>query len=124
MVDNPRSFVSGIVEGMVAPLLELLSSLLFSASLKVSESASGPTWYLGTIVVIVIIADFVRNVLLGVSRSQFALGNIFGNIAGLFIFFGVINSISKEAASESLLLTIALIASYGLGVYIYWRRRQ
>ena len=124
MVDNPRSFGAGLGQGIVAPLFELIGSIMISASLKAAESVEGTSGYITSMIVIVTLADFARNILLGFSRTQFALGNLVGNIIGLILFFGAISSISQDAAAESLLLAIALIVSYALGLYIYWKRGE
>jgi uncharacterized membrane protein YdjX (TVP38/TMEM64 family) len=75
-------------------------------------------------IVLISIVDFVRNILLGLSASQFALGNLIGNIFGIVLFYGLISSVSSEAANYSLLLTIILAISWGVGAYLWLLRRR
>ena len=114
-------FIVGLGQGIVAPLLELVASVILSASFKISENLGGSPWYLFAIVAIVVIVDFVRNILLGLSHSEFALGNLIGNIIGIILFYAAISSISQEAATQSILLLVALVGSYIVGVILYFR---
>ncbi len=110
----------GFGQGLVAPLLELIASVLISTSLKTAETINASSsMYMYAITGIVILIDFVRNILLGLSRSEFALGNLIGNIIGIIIFYAAIASISQEAATQSILLTITLGVSYAVGLYLY-----
>jgi hypothetical protein len=70
---------------------------------------------------IIIVIDFARNILIGLSHSQFALGNVVGNILGIIIFFPALSNTSPAVAGHSVLLAIALVASYGIGIYFYFR---
>jgi hypothetical protein len=119
---NTPPIVAGFIEGLLAPLVELVSGVMVTA-LNAVGSAMGST-NLSGFVALISIADFVRNILLGLSASQFALGNLIGNILGIVLFYGSINSVSSEAANYSLLLAVILTISWVVGACLWLLRRR
>jgi hypothetical protein len=113
--------VAGFVEGLLAPIFELVFCVLVTALNAVSSATGSPN--LALFVALLSIMDIVRNIALGLSHSQFAIGNAVGNVFGLFLFYGAISSVSNEAANNSLLLTVILVVSLVIGIVItFWGR--
>jgi hypothetical protein len=119
---NTPPIVAGFIEGLLAPLSELLIGIIITALNAVNSAMGSPN--LSGFIALISIVDFVRNILLGLSASQFALGNLIGNIFGIVLFYGLISSVSSEAANYSMLLTIILAISWGVGAYLWLLRRR
>lgn len=114
--DTPP-IIGGFIVGLLAPVFELIGSLMWSAF----RSAAPDIWGTGILLsgaVIIVVVDLFRNVIIGLSRSEFAVGNVFGSIIGLILFGGVIFQDSGEAFFESVLLTLALTGSFVLSLYL------
>lgn len=110
--------VAGFFEGLFAPVLEVIFDVILTAFSKVSSTTGA---WIVLFAVLLFVMDIVRNVLLGLKHNQFAIGNLAGNICGLFLFYGTISSISSEAANNSILLTAILASSLVIGIIIYVR---
>jgi hypothetical protein len=117
--DTPP-IVAGFIEGLLAPILELFSALILSAA-QSSSTSFFSTGIIASDALVLLLVDFTRNVIIGSSRSQFAVGNIVGNVFGLLIFGGVVLQDSGEAIVESVFLTAALLVSFLLSVYLTLR---
>ena len=117
---NYPPIVGGFIEGLLAPFIELII-VVFATAVNSISSASGAInmlWFFALFSII----DLLRNVLLCWLFTQFAKGNVIGNILGIFLFYEAINSVSPEAANYSLALTIILTFSLITGVFITaWR---
>ena len=124
MSNRTPAMFAGFVEGLFAPVIELVVGVLISATLFISDamsSASGtPSMSNNIALAFTLIAtvDIIRNLIISYTHSQFALGNIIGNICGLFLFYGAINAVSPESANSSLLWTIVMLASLILGIFV------
>lgn len=117
--------IAGFIEGLMLPVVELMLTVLFLAGIKVVETANEDSSFLILTFIILGIADFARNILIGISTNQFATGSFIGNVFGLILFYSAISSVSQEAATQSVLLTIVLGISLGVGVYLrYFRPRE
>jgi hypothetical protein len=115
--------VLGFAEGLIAPVVELVIGVWVTA-LTAIGSAMGTPNVTGFIALFSIV-DVLRNIIACLLHTQFAIGNVIGNIFGIFLFYGSISSLSSEAANSSLLLTIILTISLIVGVCItIWRSRN
>ena len=121
----PRSIdyqriVSGFIEGLLAPVLELIFGVLVTAlnSISPATGASSMVWFIALFAII----DILRNVVACYFRAKFALGNVFGDILGILLLYWAIKKVSPEASTSSLPLTIILIISLIMGVFVgSWR---
>ena len=113
-------FIGGAVEGFLAPIVELVSWALVTATNQIS-SLLGATNYSWLFVVISVI-DLGRNIVLSLANPKIALGNVIGSIIGIIVFFGAINAISQEAANSSVTLLIVLVISWIIGIIILVER--
>lgn len=112
--------VAGFIEGLLAPVFELIIDVFITALNSVSSATGAPNflWFIALFSII----DIVRNIIVCLSHSQFAIGNVIGNILGIVLFYGAISSVSQEAANSSLLLTIILTVSLIIGIVLtIWR---
>lgn len=127
---TPAIFV-GFGEGFLAPIVELVVGVLIGATLLVSETVSSATGTanipnnIGLTFTIIASVDIIRNIIISFSHSQFAIGNIAGNICGLFLFYGSISVVSPESANSSVFWTIIMLISLIIGVFLtVWKLRQ
>jgi hypothetical protein len=121
--NNYPPIVAGFIEGLFAPVVELVVGVIIT-SLTAASSAMGALNMTGLIALISIV-DILRNILSCLLHTQFAIGNVMGNIFGIVFFYGAISYVSSEAANSSLLLTIILAISLLVGVVItIWRRSE
>ena len=112
--------VGGFVEGLFAPIIELIIAVFVTALNSISSATGAPTvfWF----IVLFSIMDLLRNAIACFFRARFAIGSVFGNILGIFLFYEVINMVSPEATNYSLSLVIILTISLMAGAFITaWR---
>lgn len=115
---NTPPIIAGFVEGLLAPVSELIAAVLLTAGFQISQTTGGSSSFLALGAAIFLAIDFIRNIALGLSHSQFAIGSVAGNIFGIWIFYTAVASISQDAATESLLLTLALVISFIVGLVL------
>jgi len=118
--NNYPPVVGGFIEGLLAPIIELVIDVFVTGLNSISSAAGAANvfWF----IVLFSIIDLLRNVIACSLHTQFAIGNIFGNIFGIFLFYEAIGAVSSEAANYSLPLTIILAISLITGVFItVWR---
>ncbi len=121
MAEDYPPIILGFIEGLMAPILEVLIVMLLLVGSLIQQATNVNSPNIPLMASIFLIVDFVRNIIIGLSRSQFAVGNAIGNFLGLWLFLGVIGSVSPEAATNSILLAVALFFSLGISVYLYIR---
>lgn len=109
--------VAGFIEGLVLPLVELVFSVFILASTQLVESLDGDPTFVILLFLMVGIADFTRNIVIGLRFNQFAIGNLIGSFFGLWLFYSLVATVSEEAASHAVWLTVVLAASLGAGIY-------
>jgi hypothetical protein len=117
---NYPPIIEGFTEGLFAPLFELIVDVFVTAlnSISSATGASSMVWFIA----LFSIMDVLRNAVVCYFHSQFAIGNVFGNILGILLFYGAIKTVSPEAATSSLLLTIILVISLIIGIFVTaWR---
>jgi len=118
-IGYPR-IVSGFIEGLLSPVLELIFGVFVTALNSISSSAAASSMV--GFIALFSVMDVLRNVLACYFHSQFAIGNVLGNVLGILLFYGAIKTISPEAATSSLPLTIILIISLIMGIFVAsWR---
>lgn len=129
--NRPPAIIAGFTEGLFAPVVELVVGFMIGAVLLVSDTMSSATGTpnmsnsLNLVFIVISIVDILRNIFVSLSHSQFALGNVAGNVVGLFIFYGAISTVSPESANSSLLWTIVLLISLIVGIALtVWKARQ
>lgn len=110
--------IAGFLEGLVAPVVELVVVSIISAFIRAANSINAPSTPLWLLLVGFLLVDYVRNVIVGLVGGSFAIGSLAGNILGLILFYNVVSVVSQEAATDSLLLTIALGGSLVLGAVL------
>jgi hypothetical protein len=115
--NNPPIFL-GFSEGLLMPITELISVTIISSFTLVSHGIGISSFEFSLLLVGLVIFDFARNIAIGLTHSQFATGNAIGAIFGIAIFYSSINLISPEAATDSLLLTVALVVSLAIGMIV------
>lgn len=130
MSRKPPAIITGFTEGLLAPVVELIMGFMVGAMLLVSDAVSSiagmpnPSNSLNLIFTAIVLVDFLRNILVSLSHNQFAIGNVAGNIFGLFLFYGAIASVSPESANSSLIWTIAMLFSLIVGIALtIWKAR-
>jgi hypothetical protein len=131
MSNRTPAFIVGFGEGLFAPIVELLVGVLIGATLLVSDTVSSATGAanisnnIALTFTIIASVDILRNIIISFSHSQFAVGNIAGNICGLFLFYGSISVISPESVNSSIFWTIIMLISLIIGIFItVWKLRQ
>lgn len=126
MYESKRTpaIVAGFAEGFLAPVVELLAGILIGASLLISDTMSSATGTpslsnnLTLIFTIIACVDILRNIFVSFSHTQFAIGNVAGNVFGLFVFYGAIGVVSPESANSSLFWTIVMLVSLIIGIIV------
>jgi len=125
------AIILGFVEGFLAPVFELVIGILIGASLLVSSSMSSATGtpslsnYISLIFTIIAGVDILRNIFASLMHTQFAIGNVVGNVFGLFIFYGAIHVVSPESANSSMFWTIVMLFSLIIGICLtVWKARS
>jgi hypothetical protein len=131
MSNRTPAIIVGFGEGFFAPIVELLVGVLIGATLLVSDTVSSATGAanisnnIALTFTIIASVDILRNIIISFSHSQFAVGNIAGNICGLFLFYGSISVISPESVNSSIFWTIIMLISLIIGIFItVWKLRQ
>lgn len=97
--------IAGFIEGLLAPVFELLFCVVITALNAVSSTMGSPN-LLGFVALLSII-DVVRNIGLGLSKSQFATGHLIGSIFGILLFFFLKTSTVKTIAVKNAALAVA-----------------
>jgi hypothetical protein len=110
------AFIAGFVEGLLAPVFELVVVVILSAFAQAGQglSTGAPPFYL--FLALLFIIDLVRSVAIGLSHSEFAVGNVIGNVFGIYIFYSSLSTVSAQAANDSLIFTVAMVVSFVLGL--------
>ncbi len=128
---TPSPFIAGFAEGFFSPVLELVFGILIGAALTVGEEASSATGTLNPlpnftlIFTVVSVIDIIRNIGSSLAHSSLAMGNVVGNIFGLFIFYGAISAVSQESATSSVFWTAIMAISLVAGIILtVWKRSQ
>jgi hypothetical protein len=117
--DSPP-IVAGFIEGLFAPVFELIFAVFATALNSVSTVTGAPN--MGLFFAVFGILDLTRSVLACLAHTQFAIGNVIGNFFGIWLFYGAIKDVSQEAANSSFLLTVILAISLIIGFAItIWR---
>lgn len=125
------AIILGFAEGFLAPVIELVVGIMIGATLLISDTMSSTTGtsslsnYITLIFTIIACVDILRNIIISLSHTQFAIGNVAGNIVGLFIFYGAIHVVSLESANSSLFWTIVMLLSLIIGTCLTtWKARR
>ncbi|MGA2681855.1 MAG: hypothetical protein ABSF44_08660 [Candidatus Bathyarchaeia archaeon] len=116
-IDNRTPpIVIGFAEGLLAPIFELVISILVASAIAINSATGSPnlTW----VISLFFLMDFARNVISCLLHTQYAIGHVAGSIFGIILFYGAISFVSREVANSSLLITIILIVSLFVGVCI------
>ncbi len=117
-------FIAGLVQGVSLPVIEMLVAVLASAGTQVFfRSTIDPSLTLQLTVAVLLALDLSRNIVIGLSHSRFAKGNIIGNTFGLGLFYATIHAITPAAAAMSLLFTGVLAISFAIGLVMYTRAK-
>lgn len=126
----PR-FVGGLIEGFFAPVVELVVGVLIGASITISDTMSSATGTqnvspnISLIFTVIAVVDILRNIISCLFHTQWAIGNVIGNIFGLFVFYNAISFVSPESADSALFWTIVMTASLVIGVVItIWQKSR
>jgi hypothetical protein len=120
---NTPPIIAGFIEGLLAPVVELIIAVMVTALNAVNSATGSPdiTWFIA----LFSIMEILRSIFACILHTEFAIGNVIGNVFGIIIFYGAVSTISSEAANSSLLLTIILIISLILGIFLtIWRNRD
>ena len=91
---------------------------LCSMGLRSTTGGPSASNYLALIFTIIVTVDILRNIISSLSHTQFAVGNVIGNIFGLFVFYGAISVVSPESANSSLFWTIVMFVSLIVGILL------
>jgi len=120
--------VTGFIEGLFAPVSELILSVFITTGylfLDIMRSGIGASNIFNIMSLtfgLIILIDFIRNIIIALMANQFAIGNIIGNFFGLFIFYGAISAASPESAYTSVFGTTIMSLSLIIGIIIKWWR--
>ncbi len=130
-MSNQTPILAGFVEGLFAPVIELVVGVMIGAVLFVSDtmsSVAGTPSMSNTIALtftLIAIVDIIRNIVVSFLHSQFAIGNVAGNILGLFIFYSAISTVSPESANSSVFWTAIMLVSLIIGIVATaWKASQ
>ena len=94
---------------------------VLSRVLTILPNQNSTPQYVLLFVMAILTIDLIKNIGIGISRSDFAKGNLLGDLIGLLIFLQTISIIFPEAADESVIMTVVLFLSLVLSAVLVGR---
>ncbi len=115
--DTDSPLIKELISGFFNPVIELCIGTMIGALIIVGESLASSTGApnllsnIPLILTLTSIVDYVKDIYRAFKHTELAVGNVIGNVLGLFIFYGAINAASPESAIASLIWIIVMIIS-------------
>jgi len=116
-----QELIAGFSEGLIAPLLEFIASILITTAILVSDSLPASSqnipYFIPLTLLLFAIMNIVENLVIGLGRIPYAVAYCVGVMAGLYLFAPAIVTAYPQAVGSS--IGVIVIVTIGICVKLY-----